>query len=110
METQCSLQRLPLRACMWQRALERWRHVLAALRRWLGRGRHAAAHVPDAPRTALRRRVVLYLHRTVVVDEIAPPPSPRLPAPSPQPRQGEPPCTATPATALKPPPESSRCC
>jgi hypothetical protein len=81
MMIQRSLQRLPVRACLWQRVLERWRHVLAALRRRLGRNRHAAAYAPQARRAAQRRRIVMHLHRTVVVDETAPPPSPRFPAP-----------------------------
>ncbi|MBN9203661.1 hypothetical protein [Methylibium petroleiphilum] len=90
MEIQCSLQRLPVRPCLWQRALERWRHVLAGLRRWLGRARQPAAYAPDTRRTAQRRRVVMHLHRTVVVDEIAPPHSPRLPAPAPHPAKESP--------------------
>ncbi len=84
MEVERSRQRLPARACLWQRALERWRPVLAALRRWLAGGRGAALHAPAARRAARRRRVLIHLHRTVVVDEIAPPPS-RLPAPAPNP-------------------------
>lgn len=87
MAIQSSLRRLPVRTCLWQRALERGRHVLAGLRRWLGRARQPAAYAPDTRRTAERRRVVMHLHRTVVVDEIAPPPSPRLRTPSPHPDQ-----------------------
>jgi hypothetical protein len=90
METQRSLQHPPVHACPWQCALDRWRQLLAALRRWLGRRRHAAMHAPKVGRAAPRRRIVMHLHRTVVVDEIAPPPSPRLPAPAPQPDKENP--------------------
>lgn len=77
MRLQCSPQCLPARLCSLERALEHWHRVLGALRRWLGSGRRALTRGPAAASVSPRCRVVMHLHRTVVVDQIVPPPSPR---------------------------------
>lgn len=88
MEIPRTAPRLPDPACRLRRAAERWRAAVAALRRWFGMGPRPVPGVPQARRpqapAPAPRRVILHLHRAVVVEVIDPPravPSPKTPPP-----------------------------
>ena len=71
-------------ACGLGCAVDRWRIAIAALRRWFGTGPRQASGPPHARRPQAPRRLILHLHRTVVVEAIEPPgaaPFPTVPTP-----------------------------
>ena len=78
---------LPDPACGLRCAVDRWRVAVAALRRWFGMGPRQVPGPPHARRPQAPRRLILHLHRTVVVEAIEPPgaaPFPTVPTPRPK--------------------------
>lgn len=64
---------LPDPACGLGCAVERWRIAMGALRRWCGMRPRPVPGPPRAHRPQAPRRLILHLHRTVVVEAIEPP-------------------------------------
>lgn len=84
MENPRTTPRLPDPACGFRCAVDRWRTAVAALRRWFGMGPRQVPGLPHTRRPQAPRRLILHLHRTVVVEAIEPPgaaPFPTVPTP-----------------------------
>ncbi len=74
--------------CGFRCAVVRWRSAVAALRRWFGMGPRQVPGLPHTRRPQAPRRLILHLHRAVVVEAVEPPGAAPLPT-APTPRRKE---------------------